>query len=235
MTKRFDNNNNLTSGRFGNHFFRNMIAHLISENNDIKFNYSYKSELLALGFELYEGKTTYTGKIFLTDDNCMSYINDHNIKRNINLCYAYFQTSEIAKYLRNYCNTSDVKSKIVLHNPYNLRYNNNNDVFVHVRIGDVPQFTPDYKYFDSVLGKLNFNKGYISSDTPDHEICTKLIEKYKMSKYEETEVNTIQFGSSCRYIVISGGTFSWIIGVLGYNSVILPRSEYEGKMVWGYK
>jgi hypothetical protein len=38
--------------------------------------------------------------------------------------------------------------------------------------------------------------------------------------YCGNEVDTIMFGNTCKYIVLSGGTFSWLIGLLGFNSVV---------------
>ena len=37
-----------------NHFFRNLVAHFLSLNNNIKFTYSYQSEFNELGIELYK-------------------------------------------------------------------------------------------------------------------------------------------------------------------------------------
>lgn len=34
------------------------------------------------------------------------------------------------------------------------------------------------------------------------------------------EIDTIMFGSTCKNIILSNGTFSWMIGVFGYHSTI---------------
>ena len=41
-------------GRFANQFFRNLLCHFLSINNNIKFNYSYFNEFSDLGIYLYK-------------------------------------------------------------------------------------------------------------------------------------------------------------------------------------
>ena len=38
--------------------------------------------------------------------------------------------------------------------------------------------------------------------------------------FNDNEVNTIMFASTCKNIVLSHGTFSWLIGLLGFYSTI---------------
>jgi len=84
-----------------------------------------------------------------------------------------------------------------------------------------------FEYYDKVLQKISFTNGYISSDTIHHEICIKLIEKYNLHIISKDEVATIQFGSTCKYIVLSSGTFSWLIGLFGFYSQIYYPEEYK--------
>jgi hypothetical protein len=44
--------------------------------------------------------------------------------------------------------------------------------------------------------------------------------KYNLKIIDYDEVNTVMFGSTCKYIVLSNGTFSWLIGFLAYYSNI---------------
>ena len=95
----------------------------------------------------------------------------------------------------------------------------NNDVFIHVRLGDIQdKWNNSFEYYNSILEKMSFDKGYISSDTIDSEICVKLIDKYNLNIINENEVKTIMFASTCTNIVLSGGTFSWLIGFLAFYS-----------------
>ena len=56
-----------------------------------------------------------------------------------------------------------LKDLIIEKNPFKERYQNNNDVFMHVRLGDVPYYNPGLNYYLKALSTLNFNKLYISS------------------------------------------------------------------------
>ena len=44
--------------------------------------------------------------------------------------------------------------------------------------------------------------------------------KYNLKIIDYDEVNTIMFGSTCKHIVLSNGTFSWLIGFLAYYSTV---------------
>jgi hypothetical protein len=80
-----------------------------------------------------------------------------------------------------------------------------------------------------VLSLILFETGYISSDSIDHEICKKLILKYKLIIYNDNEINTIQFASTNKYIILSSGTFSWLIGIFSFFSeVYYPKI----KVIW---
>ena len=105
-------------------------------------------------------------------------------------------------------------------NKFNNRYKNNNDVFIHVRLGDVSEHNPGFEYYNKVLSQLNFENGYIASDSLEHDTCKKLITKYNLKVIDYNEVETIMFGSTCKYIVLSGGSFSYIIGLFGFFSKV---------------
>ena len=220
------NNTINSSGRFGNHFFRNLACHFLSLNNDIKFKYSYLNEFNELGINLYtNGVNTYNEYININDDNFFHYIkNNIKFNKNINLEEMYAQTEEFAFYIKQYIYQEEQKNKILNHNIFNNRYNNNNDVFLHVRLGDVVHHNPGFVYYDSILSNLQFESGYISSDLLEHPMCIALINKYKLKPITYTEVKTIMFGSTCKNIILSNGTFSWILGLLGfYSNIYYPK------------
>jgi hypothetical protein len=136
----------------------------------------------------------------------------------------YAQTKEYARHLRTHLYTN--QQSIIDHNQFGHRYKNNNDLFIHVRLGDLLDVQKkdgrkcyhSFEYYDAICSKLSFETGYISSDSIDHEICQTLIKKYNLNVYNAHEVSTIQFGSTCKHIVLSPGTYSWLIGVLGFYS-----------------
>ena len=208
---------------FGNILIANLACHFIAKNYNLKFNYKYKDELKELGLNLFEGENIYKNTVLITDDNFMNIIKycsqlSSNIRFN-----TYFQTPEFSFFLHGYFNI--IKDSIMKANIFKDRYQNNNDVFVHVRLGDVAEHNPGYDYYDSVLSKLKFDAGYIASDTIDHDICKRLIIKYNLSYINLRHQHLIMFASVCKHIVLSHGTFSWLFGAMAFFSDVY----YSGK------
>lgn len=210
-----------TPGRFGNQFFRNLAVHFIAKNNNLKISYNLNEKFNDLGIDLFSGSKTYDSEYIINDANFFDLIkNSTIINSNIKLEEMYAQTPSFTLYLHDYLNNKEQKDRIINANKHKSRYSTNNDVFIHVRLGDVPYTNPGLEYYDSVLSKLKFTNGYISSDTINHQICQQLILKYNLQIINSNEVDTIQFASTCKNIILSNGTFSWLIGALGYNSNI---------------
>ncbi len=99
------------------------------------------------------------------------------------------------------------------------------ELFVHYRIGDLiyyerdglPIWTPR-EYFDDAISKIDFKKGWISSDTPEHPHVCWLINKYKLEICKMSPLDTILFAKDCEYLVLSEYTFSGMIGYLSKGS-----------------
>jgi hypothetical protein len=220
-----------TPGRFGNHFFRNLLCHFLAIKNNIKFTYSYLNEFSELGIDLYkDGINNYSESIDINEDNFFYFIEKAEpFYKNIrfdDLIYIYAQTKEFSLYIKKFIYTNEQKQKIINKNLFKERYNNNNDVFLHIRMGDVVHHNPGFNYYDSVLSKLTFETGYISSDLLEHPMCIFLINKYKLKSVSENEVNTIMYASTCKHIILSNGTFSWLIGIFGfYSDVYYPKMK----------
>jgi hypothetical protein len=208
-----------TRGRFGNHLYRNLAFNFIAKINQLRIEYSFIKEMNELGIFLYSGEKTYTETIEVHDDNFFSMINTSFQKNIVVSGSLYCQTSDFAKYLHNYFH-SEIKESVIKANHYKERYKNNEDVFIHVRLDDASHLNPGFQYYDSILSQIPFLRGFISSDSISNLICKELIEKYNLTVLNENEVNTIMFGSTCKYIILSNGTFSWWIGTFGFYSEI---------------
>jgi len=235
-------------GRFGNIFIRNFVAEYISKKNNLKTKYERYDQFEKLGIKLFIGENTYEETLLITDENIDSIIFDDNIfniyalNKNIifkqcsynpfNLIdWAWCQTPSIVSHIRNIVNFED---RVYKSNPYIKRYEKNNDLFIHVRLGDVEElnFHVLYEYYDHIIDTIynsdnyksnpNYNKriSYITSDSINHNICQRLINKYGLKIYDSDEIDTVQFGSTCQNIVLSNGTYSWLIGLLSFKSNI---------------
>ena len=210
-----------SAGRLCNQIIRNVVCSKLSEKYNLKFQYEYYDEITKLGIHLYtEGCYFHNNTIPLKDGDFHRFMYDEELKANIFTIKTFFQNEYFAKYFRKYFETDEIKSSIMDHNLFKERYNKNNDVYVHLRLGDVTEYAPSLEYYNQALSTLRFENGYISSETLDHPLCIALIEKYKLIPIMKDAVETIMFGSTCKSIILTSGTMSWTIGLLGYFSTI---------------
>lgn len=227
------------AGRFGNIFIRNMAAHFIAKNNNMTPVYYERHLFDILGINLFEPVTESTSEsavnesasetTLLTDDNFMEYMSTkHPITTNLSLNEIYCQTKPFSIYLYNYFKDHDVRQDIQNKNKYASRYNNNNDVFLHIRLDDITQYNPGEKYYNDLLERITFENGFISSDTPHHPICTNLAKKFNLKILYTDILDTMKFGSTCKTIILSNGTFSYVLGLLGfYSTIYYPEIKHR--------
>jgi len=140
-------------------------------------------------------------------------------------------TNRIYAFLRS----ERIRSGIIKANPFQSRYENNNDIFVHIRLGDVVDKNPGFVYYEKVLKSLEI-KGYdrifLSSDSPYHPICQKIFMKFRNTSFVQfDEIQTIQYATTCRYVVLSHGSFSAIIGYLAFFSEVYYPA-YDPEKIW---
>ena len=218
-------------GRLGNRIIRNLAVSLLAEKYNLQVNYCDKELISKLGIELYSGNKRYAQTVQLTNNNYFSIFNSENLNYNL---YAndYFQTKEITNFLYNYLHTDKIMSNIIKTNQFKERYNTNNDLYIHVRLSDATRWNPGITYYTNAIKNINFDKLYISTDDVNHNIIIKLQELYPSSLLvKANEITTIQFGSTCKHIILSHGSFSAIIGYLSFFSNIY-YPEYELDKMW---
>ena len=224
-------------GRFGNQFFRNMYAWFISEKWNMGCELESPDLFGKIGIPLKNKKGDIFSMTKAMNENDLLYYLEEAPNFNITLGNIYCQTEKFASYLReNFPFYSDVWNA----NPFKDRYNNNDDVFVHCRIGDLEKlgFLLPYEYYDKALsstihqisneaGRMEGGrrKGYISSDSPNHRYVQDLMAKYDLELYKGDPFKTLLFGSTCKTLVLSQGTFSWLMGFLSQNEVVCVNPE----------
>lgn len=208
----------IENGRLCNQIIRNLCVSLIAKKFNLKVFYSSYEKIKLLGIDLFIGNNEYNNIIQLTDDNFFTILNSDSLSSNLNPNNNYFQTKEITNYLYTYLHNN--KNNIINANPYKERYNNNNDCFIHIRLTDAAQYSPSLEYFLNIIKKINFNKLYIATDDTSHFIIKGISDNYICEIINLNDINTIQFGSTCKNIILSHGTFSAMIGYLGFFSNI---------------
>lgn len=220
------NNTNIHNGRFGNLFFVNMALHFIALKINLKCSYKYFNKFAMLGIDFYIGENEYSNNFILNDSNFLDIIKQSTFENstfeNTNIIINnenWFQTREFVHFLNNYFKIPYYRKNIIKNNIFKKKYHNNNDLFIHIRLGDVKDKLQSIeRYYDYTISQIVFENGYISSDSIEDSICRKLIQKYNLIEINKSEIETIMFGSTCNNIILSGGTFSWMIGFFAFFS-----------------
>jgi len=219
-------------GRFGNQFIRNLAVSLIAEKYNLNVDYYNKDLFNRLGINLFSGINTYNNIQSLTDNNYFTIYNCDNLNYDLNPNDAYFQTKEFTNFLYNHLHKDIIKSNIIEKNPFNKRYNKNNDLFIHIRLTDADIWNPGITYYINAIKNINFDNLSISTDEPTHNIITLLLQLYPTARvFCFDEIHTFQFASTCKHIILSHGSFSACIGYLSFFSNIY-YPEYELDKIW---
>jgi len=220
------------NGRLGNQIIRNLAVNLIAEKYNLKVNYCNKDLINKLGINLFSGDNTYKSVKELNDNNYFTIYNCDDLNYDLNPNNSYFQTKEITNFLYNHLHKDIIKSQIIEKNVFKERYNNNNDLLIHIRLTDVAHLNPGINYYLNTIKMINFENMYISTDDKNHNIIKKILELYPNSQLiNYDEINTFQFSSTCKNIILSHGSFSAVIGYLAFFSNIY-YPEYEKNKIW---
>jgi len=205
--------------RLCNQIIRNTAVSFIAEKHNLQVKYSSDSKINSLGIRLYSGTNVYPTTISLTDCNFFEILDLPELNQNVNINDEYFQTNSISNKIYNYLR--DTKEFVVRKNPFADRYSLNNDCFVHIRLGDVTHCNVGVEYYKKVISRLKFDTLYIASDSPKHSIVQQILQSFERVKFVHfDEIKTIQFGSTCKHVVLSHGTFSAVIGYLSFFSEV---------------
>ena len=208
----------IDGARLGNWLFINFIIHLLSK----KFNYFpvyvALAESDALGFKYHYGTECKNDLRLYTDDTILNLLSgpdfiDHGVSFN-----GFGQLKDIV-----------LSYKHELYIISNKSFNLVDGVFVHVRLDDACQNNPGLEYYRTCLKNINFECGYISSDSPDHPMVKSLISEFNLALYNNSPVETINYAKKFDKLILSGGTFSWWIGVLSKASEIFYPKQ---KIIW---
>jgi hypothetical protein len=221
-------------GRLGNQIIRNIAISLLAKKNDLHVTYSSHEQINKLGIDLFCGTTHHDTYMELLDENYMTLYEQPSITYHFGNVYAFLQTKDVSSLIYQHLHSDNVKNKIIENNPFRNRYQANNDACIHIRLGDVAHFNPGLYYYESTLSRLQFDTLYLTTDQKDHDIIQKLISSYPNAVViEYDEIQTFQFASTCKHIILSHGSFSALIGYLAYFSHVYYPKHEAGKMWHG--
>jgi hypothetical protein len=213
---------NTLSGRLGNQFFINVAASLLAEKHNLYIEYEHRDDITPL-FPLFVGTNRYTTTFTVKDENYVDLYNKDTIDFNLSF-YDYFQSTAVTMLTHKY-----IYSKLLARTPYQ----ENNDCFIHVRLGDVAKWNPGAAHYQGILATLNVDRVYLATDSKDHPIVQTLMQNPKIQYYDASPTDTILFAASKRYVILSHGTFSGMIGYLAFYSTIYFVKENETTS-WDY-
>lgn len=208
-----------------NYIIRNIALSLLAKKYNLKANYAYENVLKDnMGLILYSGSNTYTHTINVNNNNYLDILfskDDKYNNNNFNLNNDYFQSEEITNIIMNYLRDSQQQLSLKSKNPnYNL-YKNNNNLFIHIRLGDAKKYNVGLYYYLNAIKNIEYTNIFIASDSLDDELIKSIQKIYKnVTLIKMDPIKTIQFGYVCKNIILSHGTFSAIIGYLSFDSNI---------------
>lgn len=225
-------NDNERWGRLCNQIFRSISISILAEKHNLKvqqYPLKYIDIFNKLGIILFSGTNNYSHVKNLNNNNYLSYLSIKNINHSFEIDYCFFQSKEISNLIFNYIRTV-CKENIITHNKFKERYNNNNDIFIHIRLGDTKQWRIETNYYINTIKLLNYDNIYIASDSLNDNEILKIKSMFKnVHLIDYDEIDTIHFGSTCKNLILSSGTFSAIIGYMAFYSNIY---YYGNKVKW---
>jgi len=242
-----------TSGGLGNQFFQCLALAIVVEKHNLQVTYHNMEKFKHFDI-FYEGTLSYPSTVVMNESNFFALL-EHPIEQNIMIQReTWFQTKEISNYFYEYLRKESIQQKVMKANPYQEYYNNNQYGFIHIRLKDTAQWNPGinyYLYAIQQIKKCGATQLYIASDDVNHAIIREIIQQYPetivldpcaeqfwkelrkdaastVDVNDFSEYDTIQFGCTCKYIILSHGTFSAMIGLLGYfSNVYYPSYDYS--------
>ncbi len=204
-------------GRSGNVLLQLIGMSILSEKLNLKVNNYHSIDLFRpLGFKVFqEGKNSFESSKFKKDDSLIDLL---SLEHSINHGIIYDGTYQVKDFVLQY------KDKITSH--FNLSPHKNNNLFVHVRLGDVAFLNPGLEYYRKCIKQCDFEKGFISTDSPQNPMIKILSQEFSLEIVSSENIaELIDFARRSNFLVLSRGTLSWWMGFLSQaEKIFVPGS-----------
>ena len=130
-----------------------------------------------------------------------------------------------------------IRKKIIENNNYKNRYNTNNDLVIHLRIKHPSNLKKNskydifpldhYKWYEKLINQINYDNIYICSDLENCDIINMLKKKYNAKFIKLDSIETLKFASTCKNVILSLGTYSWLLGLFSFYSNVYYFDFYN--------
>jgi hypothetical protein len=227
-------------GRLGNKVFQNLAASLLAEKYNLVAHYAMGRECAELGLRLASGRGYMRGQAQSLRDADLRALLEAPATQlpGSFLVDQYYQTPWFARHLRHAVLPA-MRQQLLAANPWRQRFGANSDTCVHARLGstsadnkdDVDSIMPLPEYFfPSLVAAVGTPPGrvVIATDRPADKGVAELARRFSAELLDLSPVQTVQYLASCAHLVLSDGTFSWVIGALAWNATsvkYVPRQK----------
>ena len=216
---------------------------MLAETSDLFVTYSSFDRIhQCLGIPLFVGNRRYPTTRTVRDADFVPLLqslkhSEEPLSENIDANDDYFQTREISNLL--YTHLRVVQSSIRQANPFRKRYGHNRDCMVHIRLTDASHENPGLQYYTSTILSMlsSMDVLHVATDQPSHPMIAQLMTECRPSGGAELvsldEVETLQFGSTCKFLVLSNGSYSAVMGWLAFDATEIHYPKYKSHMWHG--
>jgi hypothetical protein len=217
-------------GRLGNRLFHTLAVSMLAAKYDLATEYQYGDLFARLGLALADGsRRMVAGPAVELDDarweSLMAAPLEPGAPLNARLqigALTYFQTPSFARAARALLQAPRTQRALLAANPWRDRARANDDVFVHVRLGDLdalaPHLTRQPAHFIAAVANVTAGAAgipgrvFVASDEPGRPEVRAVADAFGGEVVLGLDsVATWQFGATCKHLVLSDSTFSWAV------------------------
>ena len=205
-------------GRISNNFIQHIVANFLARKYNLEF--TLDSPINEKFLPTNNGEV---GKNFINvnDNNWIDLVfGDNQFESPHFHLSGFFNDRKFFEFFEN-----DIKQNMVINYDESV---SQNDLMVNYRIGELSgdrRMLP-IEYYYEAIESTNFENGFITSDSLDHEFCVKLIDKYGLKPVRLNPADTISYCKNFNKLILSEGGYSWAIGFLSRAKEVICSSRH---------
>jgi hypothetical protein len=210
------------NGRISNNFIQHIVGHFIARKYGLKLIPNSPVQNETIKFSSTEDGKIGDNEIIVNDDNWLDIVFGNTKYDSPHFHLSGFFNDKI--FFESF--EDDIKKHMTILYDDTI---DDDSVMVNYRIGELNgsrRVLPVEYYYDA-LDSIEFNKGYITSDSLQHEFCVKLIEKYNLTPVSLNPSDTIAYCKNFNKLILSEGGFSWTIGFLSKAKEIICSGRHS--------